>query len=146
MFWLAEVFNGRYTQEELDRHEKWARQQRAETVGHLFAATGRGLLKTVSAAGRGVKWAAAGLASAYRAHRRRRQKRAAIRELNGLSDYLLRDIGMHRGDIRPVVEGLLDGKPEVRTDVRDLSLRQQEPASDKAAGKPESVNEWRRAA
>ncbi len=146
MFWLAEVFNGRFTQEELDRHEKWARQQRAETVRHLFSATGRGLLKAAVVAGRGVKWAAAGLSSAYRAHRRWRQKRAAIRELSGLSDYLLRDIGMHRGDIRPVVESLLDGKPEVRTQVRDLGLRQQEPASDTAAGKQESVNEWRRAA
>lgn len=146
MFWLAEVFNGRFTQEELDRHEKWARQQRAETVGHLFAATGRGLLKAVVAAGRGAKWAAAGLSSAYRAHRRWRQKRAAIRELSGLSDYLLRDIGMHRGDIRPVVESLLDGKPEVRTGARAFSSRQRAPAPDTAAGNQEPENQWRRAA
>lgn len=146
MFWLAEVFNGRYTQEELDRHEKWARQQRAETVGHLFSATGRGLVKAVVAVGRSVKRAAAGVAAAYRSHRHWRQKRAAIRELSGLSDYLLRDIGLHRGDIRPVVEGLLDRNPEVRTEVRAFSSRHQEPASDTAAGSQESVNEWRRAA
>lgn len=145
MFWLAEVFNGRYTQEELDRHEKWARQQRAETVGRLFAVTGRGLVKAAVAAGRGAKRVAAGSASAYRAHRRWRQKRAAIRELNGLSDYILRDIGLHRGDIRPVVEGLLDGNPEVRTQVRAFSSPQ-EPGSDTVAGSQAPVNEWRRAA
>lgn len=145
MFWLAEVFNGPYTQEEMQRYERWARQERAETIAHLFSAIGRGF---VNVTGRGVKWAAAGVAAAYRALRRWQKKRAAIRELSGLSDYMLKDIGLHRGDIRPVVEGLLAGKPEVRTELRTLAPRQQEsaPVSEPTAGGQETANKWQRAA
>lgn len=141
MFWLREIVNGRPTQEELDRYEEWARQKRAETFTQLFSTIGRGLVKV---AGYGLKPAAAGLVAAYRALRRWQKKRAAIRELSGLSDYLLKDIGLHRGDIRPVVEGLLDGEPEAGTETRVFASRRQEQAP--AAGGQETENKWQRAA
>ncbi|WP_435988672.1 DUF1127 domain-containing protein [Sulfitobacter sp. SH24] len=39
---------------------------------------------------------------------RRRQRRRAIAELEAMDDASLRDIGIYRGDIRWVVEGLSD--------------------------------------
>ncbi|HBB81723.1 MAG TPA: hypothetical protein DC031_00280 [Sulfitobacter sp.] len=39
---------------------------------------------------------------------RRRQRRRAIAELEAMDDASLRDIGIYRGDIRWVVEGLND--------------------------------------
>lgn len=145
MSWLLEIVNGRPTQEELDRYEEWARQKRAESFSQLFSTIGRGFVK---AAGYGLKSTAAGLAAAYRAHRRWQKKRAAIRELSGLNDYLLKDIGLHRGDIRPVVEGLLDGKPEVGAESRVFASRRQAPApvSEPAAGGQDTENKWQRAA
>ena len=46
-------------------------------------------------------------------HRRRR----AVDELSGLSDHMLRDIGIARGEIRDVVDGLLDA-PKARPNRR----------------------------
>lgn len=42
-----------------------------------------------------------------------RNRRRAIGELSRLSDHMLKDIGVARGDIRDVVDGLLDA-PEAR--------------------------------
>ena len=39
---------------------------------------------------------------------RRSRRAGAIRELSRLSDHMLKDIGVHRGEIREVVEALLD--------------------------------------
>lgn len=39
---------------------------------------------------------------------RRRQRRRAIAELEAMDDATLRDIGIYRGDIRNVVDGLSD--------------------------------------
>lgn len=145
MFWLAEVFNGRYTQEELERHERWARDQRAETVRHLFAAAGRGLVKAAGASARGVRTASTGLAAAYIRERRRR---AAIRELQGLSDAILRDIGLSRGNIPLVVEDMLAGKPETRTALRVFTRRPRggTPAAGSSGDGRDAANEWQRAA
>ncbi|HSH40607.1 MAG TPA: DUF1127 domain-containing protein, partial [Arenicellales bacterium] len=112
MFWLAEVFNGRYSEEELIRHEQWARQQRAETVRSISAALGRTLARGARAGFRGIK---ARGAAAYRGYRRGRQRRAAIRQLSGMSDRMLQDIGMSRGDIRYVVDQMLERGGEVRS-------------------------------
>ncbi len=38
------------------------------------------------------------------------QRRVAIRELGALNDRTLRDIGLHRGQINTVVDGLLNSK------------------------------------
>lgn len=136
MFWLAEVFNGRYTQEELDRYEQWARQQRAEAVHQLFTAAGRGLRRAAVAAAGAARSAATGLGAAYRGLERWQRRRAAIRELSRLSDHMLKDIGLHRGDIRPVVDELLerpaagsvDGDREARTELRVFTAPRHEGA------------------
>ena len=45
------------------------------------------------------------------------QRRAAIRQLEGLDDHMLRDIGVHRRQIRLAVKGLLNARatPSERT-------------------------------
>ncbi len=145
MLWLTEIVNGRYTLEERERIEQWARQQRAETFHRLFAAAGRGLAKGAVAVGRSAVSAARGLAAAAaREHRRR----AAIRELSGLSDFVLKDIGLNRGDIRPVVDDMLEGRQTPQTAVRVYTPRQaRKPAEDvPSVESPETGNDWQRAA
>lgn len=146
MFWLTEIVNGRSTLEERERIEQWTRQQRAETFHRLFAAAGRGLARATVAAARGAWSAARGLAAAYaREHRRR----AAIRELGGLSDYVLKDIGLNRGDIRPVVDDMLEGRQTPQTAFRVYTPRQgRKPAEDTpSAESPKTTgNDWQRAA
>jgi uncharacterized protein YjiS (DUF1127 family) len=145
MLWLTEIVNGRYTLEERERIEQWARQQRAETFHRLLSAAGRGLVRGAVAAGRGAWSGARGLAAAVaRQHRRR----AAIRELSGLSDYALRDIGLSRGDIRAVVDGMLEGRQTPQTDFRVYEPRQaRKPAEETPfVESPETANDWQRAA
>ncbi|MFP6742292.1 MAG: DUF1127 domain-containing protein [Alphaproteobacteria bacterium] len=45
---------------------------------------------------------------------RRQKRRKAVAELSRLSDHLLRDIGVTRGEINAVVDGLLDTPAAVR--------------------------------
>lgn len=145
MLWLTEIVNGRYTLEERERIEQWARQQRAETFHRLLTAAGRGLAKGAVAVGRGAWSGARGLAAAVaREHRRR----AAIRELSGLSDFVLKDIGLNRGDIRPVVDDMLAGRQTPQTAVRVYTPRQaRQPAEDAPyVESPETGNDWQRAA
>lgn len=51
-----------------------------------------------------------GIGSAARALWQRRQRRAAIAELSRLDDRLLADIGIERGQIPSVVEGMLEAQ------------------------------------
>lgn len=139
MFWLAEVFNGSFSADELRRREQYARQQRAQTVARLASAAGRGLSHAAIGAGHG-------LAAAYRAYRTWQRKRAAIRELNGLSDKILRDIGMTRGDIRTVVEDMANGKPETRTVFRVFTSGQPAPVAGSVADYQAVTSDWQRAA
>lgn len=85
MFWLAEVFNGSISQEEMRRYEQWAHKERAETLQRLFTAAGRGLARRAKAIGSVMQ-------SRY-------QRRQAARHLRGLDDHLLADIGLTRDDL-----------------------------------------------
>lgn len=147
MFWLAEVFNGKYSAEEMRRHEQWARRQRAEMVARLGNAAGRGLARALVG---GARLVDGGLRTAYRARRRRWERRAAIRELRALDDYILKDIGMTRADIPEVVAGMLDGQPEMRTAFRVFEGRQPDEAGAPTSGargtNGETTSDWRRAA
>jgi len=147
MFWLAEVFNGSYSAEELRRHEQWARRQRADMVARLFNAAGRGLVRALVG---GARLVGGRLRAAYRAWLRRQQRRAAIRELNALNDHILKDIGMTRGDIPEVVEGMLSRRPETRTALRMFEGRQpgeaEAPVTGAGGTNREPTTDWQRAA
>lgn len=130
MFWLAEVFNGSYSADELQRREQWARRARAQAVHQIIVGTGRGLARV------------------YHKYRRWQRRRAAIRELSGLSDQILQDIGLVRDDIRTVVDEMLDGKPEspaaygVSKSPGSSSL----PGSESSGDRRDSDKDWQRAA
>lgn len=130
MFWLAEIFNGSYSEQEMRRYEEWAHQQRAETVARMFTGSGRAIRRAVLAL----------LESVRREHR----KRAAIRELNSLSDRTLKDIGLVRGDIRSVVTDLLDGGRPSRAMEQSLPSSRRPLAPQRSDD--EAASEWRRAA
>ncbi len=57
---------------------------------------------SVSAIGRAI-------VGAFEGFKRWRTRQASIRELSALNDHMLRDIGIHRSEIRSVVRGLLKG-------------------------------------
>lgn len=128
--------------------EEWARQERAEAVHGLFSAIGRGLAGFLRGAGRVIKSSALGLANGYGNYRRWRRRRAAIRDLNALSDHVLKDIGLVRGDIRTVVDGLLDGERQSRAPLRSVESapeRRARVAGD-SASRDTGEHDWRRAA
>ena len=75
-----------------------AQAARADAVSAVFSRTRRGLGGALRAVGRGIRRVTAPWG-------RWRQRRAAIRQLNALPDYLLKDIGIDRGRIPTVVDG-----------------------------------------
>ena len=148
MFWLAEVFNGSFSADELQRREQWARRQRAELLHQILTATGRGVARAARATGGGIRAAATRVAPAYRKYRRWQRRQAAIRELSGLSDRILQDVGLTRGDIRTVVDDMLDRKPETRGAFRVFTAtrRDEAPATHPSGDKREGSRDWQRAA
>lgn len=148
MFWLAEVFNGSISQQEMKRLEHWAHRQRAEAVRDLLAGVGGGLNWLLAGVGRAAGAAGRGIASGGRGLRRWHNKRAAIRELSALSDHTLKDIGLVRGDIHMVVEALLEGAPDPRATLRciDGGTPRSQRNEDDATGRDTGERDWQRAA
>lgn len=141
MFWLANVINGSYSQEEVRRIEKWARQERAEAVHGLFSHVGRGVVRALKATGRGAK-------AVYTGVERWNRKQAAIRELSVLSDRTLKDIGLHREEIASVVEEMLSGGQKTRVSARSESVQhvREQAEAVSSIGEQETANQWQRAA
>jgi len=88
MFWLAEVFNGSFSQEELKRAEQWAHRERAEMTHKVFVGAPLAAFR--------------GLASRLKA---RHERKRAARSLRHLDDHLLRDIGLKREDVHLIDRG-----------------------------------------
>lgn len=133
MYWLANVLFG--TQARVDPHADYdlylarAHRERAGAARHLAHGLG-GRFATAPARIRA-------LAARYT---RWRAERIAIRQLHGLSDDMLRDIGLSRGDVLGAVRGLVRRSPDGAV-VRPAARRRARPAS---PARPEM--DWRRAA
>ena len=70
----------------------------------------RGLEKPIAVhAGQSVSAIGRAIVGAFEGFKRWRTRQASIRELSALNDHMLRDIGIHRSEIRSVVGGLLKG-------------------------------------
>jgi uncharacterized protein YjiS (DUF1127 family) len=86
--------------------EEWERFKRDltgrahEARQEAFRAAGRGLVNALLAVTRLIANTIAGL---WAAHARRRERWAAIRELHGLDDRTLRDIGLGRSEIESAI-------------------------------------------
>ncbi len=73
----------------------------------------RGLEKPIAVhAGQSVSAIGRAIVGAFEGFKRWRTRQASIRELAVLDDHLLREIGIHRSEIRTVVDGLLKGDAE----------------------------------
>ncbi len=69
--------------------------------------------------------------------RRERDKSLAVRELNRISDHLLRDIGIERGEIREVVNALFAaGDRAVTRDVSSLGRAPSHEATQESSAGP----------
>jgi len=91
MFWLAEVFNGSFSAEELKRHEQWARRERAEMLRRGFSGIARGIAAGARGLGRLAKLGG-------------KRRRGGLRYLD---DRLLGDIGLTRADAALLDKGRL---------------------------------------
>lgn len=115
----AQVFGGNSSSRDVHHYEQLARQLRADAFHDAFAAVGRGAVALV------------------REIRRWQRKRAAIRELESLSDHILKDIGVVRGQIRTLVDAQLD--EQETTSVTRIS-------GSSAVARDEDERDWQRAA
>lgn len=71
----------------------------------------------LTSVGRGFATVAATTRSLHAQWQRRQRRLAAVRELNALDDYNLKDIGVSRGEIDHIAEALADGVEEPRPQV-----------------------------
>lgn len=128
---LANIFNADLSRQDIHHYQELARLHRAEAFNEMFAAAGHGIANGLAAAGRG------GVALA-RAIRRWQRRRAAIRELESLSDRTLNDIGVVRGQIRSLVDARF-------SEARTASVTRLRVSGSSAAGR-EDEHDWQRAA
>ena len=100
-------------------HDQWERR-RQRIIRRAEAARARALRGLVDAVLRGLRTAAWGVFAVagnwWRAYIRRRERNAAVRELHGLDDRTLKDIGINRSEIEWVVDG------EDATRLRDATI------------------------
>jgi uncharacterized protein YjiS (DUF1127 family) len=101
-------------------HDQWERR-RQQIIRRADAARARALRGLVDVVRRGLRTAAWALLVAagswWRAYLRRRERNAAVRELHGLDDRTLKDIGINRSEIEWVVDG------EDATRLRDATIK-----------------------
>lgn len=112
-------------------YEQWERRKQ-QIIRRAEAARARALRGLVGAVLRGLRtaaWAVAATAGKWwRAYALRRERNAAVRELHGLDDRELKDIGINRSEIEWVVDG------EDATRLRDATIaanrsRRRDPAA-----------------
>jgi uncharacterized protein YjiS (DUF1127 family) len=100
-------------------HDQWERR-RQQIIRRAEADRARALRGLVDAVRRGLRTAAGAVFAVagnwWRAYLRRRERNAAVRELRGLDDRTLRDIGINRSEIEWVVDG------EDATRLRDATI------------------------
>jgi len=100
-------------------YEQWERRKQ-QIIRRAEAARARALRGLVSAVLRGLGTAAGAVAATagkwWRAYALRRERNAAVRELHGLDDRTLKDIGINRSEIEWVVDG------EDATRLRDATI------------------------
>ena len=100
-------------------YEQWERrkQQIIRRAESARARALRGLLYAVLRGLRTAAWAVLAVAGNWwRAYLHRRERNAAVRELHGLDDRTLKDIGINRSEIEWVVDG------EDATRLRDATI------------------------
>ena len=99
-------------------HDQWERR-RQQIIRRAEAARAlRGLVGAVLRGLRTAAWAVfAAAGNRWRAYLRRRERNAAVRELHGLDDRALKDIGINRSEIEWVVDG------EDATRLRDATIK-----------------------
>jgi uncharacterized protein YjiS (DUF1127 family) len=75
-----------------------AREHRAQMLRNMFVAI-------LTSPRRVAKLVGAAVGQSWRAYMRWRERRLAIKELGGLDDRVLKDMGLHRSEIESVVYG-----------------------------------------
>jgi uncharacterized protein YjiS (DUF1127 family) len=100
-------------------YDQWERR-RQQIIRRAKADRAQALRDLVDAVLRGLRTAAWAVFAAagnwWRAYIRRRERNAAVRELHGLDDRTLKDIGINRSEIEWVVDG------EDATRLRDATI------------------------
>ena len=132
MFWLTNLLLEPHYPREIAR----ARAARTEAFRWVF-----------SGIWRGIKAVFHGFAVLGEKYRRQRLLNATIRDLSRMDNHLLRDLGMSRGDIRTVAEGLVYGKPKAYTAEQSSARpRTEQTSAAQNTGQHRADDNWRRAA